>query len=152
MTQRAGPALPLLVVLIAGCAPDGLQPADLDTRHEACASCRMTVSDRRFASQIVAPGEETVFFDDLGCLAEYVEVRGPLPAGAVVYVADHRTRAWAPAGTAVFTRLPHVDTPMSSHLIAHASAASRDQDPDARGGTDVPRTELLGPGRDTGAR
>ncbi len=32
----------------------------------------MAVSSARFASQIVAPGEEPRFFDDLGCLAAYL--------------------------------------------------------------------------------
>lgn len=151
MTARVGCAS-VLAALLAACTSGALEPAELDTRHEACASCRMTVSDRRFASQIVAPGEEAVFFDDLGCLAGYLEVRGPLSAGARVYVTDHRTRAWTPADAAVFTRLPRIETPMSSHVMAHASAASRDQDPEARGGTEVPRGNLLGPAIDTEAR
>ena len=34
---------------------------------------------------------------------------------------------------------------MSSHVIAHADAASRDQDPDREGGTPVALDELFGP-------
>jgi hypothetical protein len=34
---------------------------------------------------------------------------------------------------------------MGSHVLAHASAASRDKDPDARGGAAVSLEELLGP-------
>jgi copper chaperone NosL len=133
-----------LVAVLLACAAADLPPAPLDTRHEQCAKCRMTVSSQRFASQIVAPGEEPVFFDDLGCLRKYIAEKMPLPAGAVVYVADHRTAEWAPGRTAVFTRAPQIETPMSSHLVAHASAASRDDDPGAREGTDVARTEILG--------
>jgi hypothetical protein len=33
---------------------------------------------------------------------------------------------------------------MGSHLLAHADAASRDQDPDARGGATVAATEIVG--------
>lgn len=134
----------LVTVLLACATAADLPPAPLDTRHEQCAKCRMTVSSQRFASQIVAPGEEPVFFDDLGCLRKYIAEKTPLPAGAVVYVADHRTAEWTPARTAVFTRAPRIETPMSSHLVAHASTASRDADPGAREGTDVARTEVLG--------
>jgi len=55
-----------------------------------------------------------------------------LPPGARAFVADHRTGEWVPAESAVYSRAP-IDTPMGSHLIAHASAASRDLDPQARG-------------------
>ena len=125
-------------LLLAACASGPPAPAALDTKNDACAYCRMAVSDARFAAQMVAPSEEPRFFDEIGCLAQYVAATRPLPPGAVLYVADHRTKAWIRADVAVFTAVPALATPMDSHLIAHADASSRDADPDARGGT--PRT------------
>jgi copper chaperone NosL len=110
----------------------------------------MAVSDARFASQLVAPGELPRFFDDLGCLADYLKA-GKAPAGALVFVADHRTKAWVAADRAVYTRVPGLATPMGSHVIAHESAASRDADPDAKTGTPVAPTELFGPARPDGS-
>jgi copper chaperone NosL len=104
----------------------------------------MAVSSAVFASQLVAPGEVPRFLDDLGCLADFLRA-GRAPAGAVAFVADHRTKAWVRADRAVYTRVPGLETPMGSHLIAHANAASRDQDADARGGTPVSLHELFGP-------
>jgi copper chaperone NosL len=113
----------------------------------------MAVSDARFAGQLVAPGEIPRFFDDLGCLGSYLKEGGSLPQGALVYVADHRTKAWLRADAALYTRVPGLATPMSSHLIAHADAASRDADPDARGGSPVGIAEVFGPkGPPGGAR
>jgi copper chaperone NosL len=104
----------------------------------------MAVSSAVFASQLVAPGELPRFFDDLGCLVDYLKA-GKAPAGAVAFVADHRTKAWVRADRAVYTRVPGLETPMGSHVIAHADAASRDQDADAREGTTVSAAELFGP-------
>jgi copper chaperone NosL len=140
--MRAAAVL-LSLVALAGCAGGPPEPAPLDTRNEACAACRMPVSEARFAAQVVAPGELSRFFDDLGCLAGFLKGRRA-PAGAAVFVADHRTRAWIRAGDAVFTRVPRIATPMGSHLVAHASAASRDLDPAAPGGTPIPAAEILG--------
>jgi copper chaperone NosL len=103
----------------------------------------MAVSSAVFASQLVAPGELPRFFDDLGCLADFLKA-GKAPAGAVAFVADHRTKAWVRADRAVYTRVPGLETPMGSHVVAHADAASRDQDADARGGTPVSAAELFG--------
>jgi copper chaperone NosL len=131
-------------LLLSACQGGPLEPAALDTRNEACASCRMAVSDGRFAAQLVAPGELPRFFDDLGCLAAFVKA-GRAPKGALAFVADHRTKAWVRADRAAFCRVPGLATPMGSHLVAHASAASRDQDPDARHGAPVSMGEVFGP-------
>jgi len=149
------PSVTLLVLVLASllaCGGKAPEPAPLDTRNEQCASCRMAVSSPVFASQLVAPGELPRFFDDLGCLAGFLKA-GKAPAGAVAFVADHRTRAWVRADRAVYTRVPGLETPMGSHVVAHADAASRDQDKDARAGTPVPVSELFGPaGPPTGER
>ena len=117
----------------------------MDTKNDGCASCRMAVSDVRFAAQLVAPGEEPRFFDDLGCLRDYLRRGAVVRAGTVAFVADHRTREWHRAAGAVFTLRDSLETPMASHLIAHGSAASRDADPTAAGGTPVSALALFGP-------
>jgi copper chaperone NosL len=130
-------------VAVAACAAGSPQPAVLDTAHDACAYCRMIVSDARFASQIVAPLEEPKFFDDLGCLANYLKSAERLPAGAVVYVADHSTRAWVPAARAVYTRAEGVAAPMGSPILAHESRSARDRDPAAASGRSIELAEVF---------
>jgi len=137
--------LAALGLALAACTRGPARPAAVDTRNDACASCRMAVSDARFAAQLAAPGEEPRFFDDLGCLRDYLATGPRLPRGTVAFVADHRTREWVRAASAVLTRREGLETPMGSHLVAHASAASRDADPAAAGGAPVSVQELFGP-------
>jgi copper chaperone NosL len=152
MTCRLSAAL-LLAALIGACAGGRPEPAAPVLGRDTCAHCRMTVSSLRFAAQLVAPGEEPRFFDDIGCLRGFLDDAPDLPADAVAFVADHRSGAWVRARDAVFTRVEAMDTPMGSHLLAHASAAARDADPDARGGAAVDVTDLFGPsGPPGGAR
>ncbi len=132
-------------VLLAACAAGPPAPATLDTANDTCGQCRMAVSDRRFAAQIVAPGEEPRFFDDLGCLRDYIAGHPELPDAAAAFVADHRTGEWVAAADALFSRKPSVATPMASGLLAHRDARSRDSDPEAAGAQAVPAAELLGP-------
>jgi copper chaperone NosL len=134
----------VLLTLSLGCAAKQPVPAPLDTKTEVCSSCRMPVSGARLASQIVAPGEEPKFFDDIGCLRDHL-IQSPAVRGSVAFVADHRTGAFVRAGQAIFTRCPAVATPMGSHLLAHADAASRDADPAAQGGIPVSQREIFGP-------
>ena len=140
---RAWGAVPWLAALaMLACAAGPPQPASLDTQNEACASCRMAVSDARLAAQLVAPGELPRFFDDLGCLATFVRA-GKAPGNATAFVADHRSREWVRADRAVYTRVPGLETPMGSALVAHSDTASRDQDAAVRTGTPVPAAELF---------
>ena len=142
MTRASG-AVPWLAALaLLACAAGPPQPAPLDTRNEACVSCRMAVSDARFAAQIAAPGELPRFFDDLGCLSTFLKA-GKAPANATAFVADHRSRDWVRADRAIFTRVPGLETPMGSALVAHSDTASRDQDAAVRTGTPVPAAELF---------
>ena len=123
-----------MCLAVVGCQAGVPTPATLDEANEHCRFCRMAVSSQRFAAQLVAPREEPMFFDDLGCLRAFLEGKPTLRSGTVAYVADHRTRTWLPAERALYTRNDAVATPMGSHVIAHASDASREADPDARGG------------------
>ena len=111
----------------------------------------MLVSDPHTAAQLVAPGEEPLFFDDLGCLGRYLREHPPR-RGGVVYVADHRTGNWVPAGEAVYVLQPRASTPMGSHLLAYGNATSRDSDPAASGGRAVPVRDVLGEAPQEAAR
>jgi copper chaperone NosL len=144
--MRRGRVIVLFVAFAAACGGGPRGPAELDTRHDNCRFCRMTVSDRRFAAQIVAPGEEALFFDDLGCVTSYLKDAKAAGTGSVLYVSDHRTREWVPAATAVFTRVEGLETPMGSGMVAHRDAASRAADAGLRPGVPVPLGEIVPPG------
>lgn len=151
---QSGQAIGALVFLTLSlaCAAGRPGPAPLDTKNDFCHSCRMPVSDAGLAAQIVAPGEEPKFFDDIGCLRDHL-IQSPAVRGSTAYVADHRTGAWVRAGEALFTQCSGVETPMGSHVLAHADAASRDADPATKGGTPVSPREIFGPtGPPGGAR
>jgi copper chaperone NosL len=107
----------------------------------------MVIVSQSTAAQIVSSGEDPRFFDEIGCLRDYLSSLSsapvPLAADAVIYVADHRSGEWVEAGRAIFTRTATA-TPMASGVIAHADAASRDADPAAQGGMTMTAREILG--------
>ena len=133
----------VLSVVTVACAGGPPAPASLDTRVDVCADCRMAVSNQAFAAQIVAPGTEPLFFDDIGCLATYLGHNTRLPPRAIAYVADHLTGEWVSAVSALYTRNLQVATPMSSHVIAHANLTNQQADPAAVRGARVTTRELF---------
>lgn len=130
--------------LALGCFGGPVRPVAIDRANDQCASCRMIVSDARFAAQVDAPGEEPRFFDDLRCLHDSLAGGRPLPRGAVIFVTDFRTGAWVPASGAVFARVATIETPMASHWVAWGDEASRRADPAGAQGVPVAAAEILG--------
>jgi len=132
------------MLALAGCGAGPLPPVTLDERGDTCAFCRMAVSAAGVAAQVVAPGEDPRFFDDIGCLASFLREHPEQPAGAIAYVIDHRTRVWARADGARYTRVPELDTPMGSHLVAHGDERSRQDDTVTVRGSAVASADVFG--------
>jgi len=103
----------------------------------------MVGSTGRVAAEIVAPGEEPLFFDDIGCLRTYLAGTPSLARGSRAFVVDHRTGSWIEAGDALYTENAGVDTPMNSHLLAHESIGSRNADPEAGAATPRPASDVF---------
>jgi len=112
-------ALAFVVMLFVACAAGPPEPAELAFDSESCAFCRMVISDKRFPGQIVSPGRDPLFFDDLDCMAKHL-VAHPLPNDAVVFVTDYKTSTWVRARDASFFRCENMASPMSSGVIATA--------------------------------
>jgi copper chaperone NosL len=68
--------LGLIALAGAACAPaDGPRPIVYD--REACAHCRMLISEPRFAAQLETREGEVLSFDDPGCLLAELAKRAP---------------------------------------------------------------------------
>ena len=87
--------------------------------EDICAFCRMAVSERRFAAQVVTVGGRAEFYDDIGCLVDWLAENGQ-PEGAGIFVVDFTTGRWLTATGAGYVRSPRLPTPMGHGLAAFA--------------------------------
>jgi copper chaperone NosL len=110
-----------VLVLAAGCGPaDTSRPPSVRFGEEACAFCRMIISDERFAAARVSAGGEVLKFDDLGCLLRH-EATQTQPAAAY-WVHDFRGQDWLNAREAIYVASGRVASPMGYGLAAVATA------------------------------
>lgn len=120
--MRRRPRLALAALaLLAACArgvPEA-GPPEIHAGADECDHCRMILSDPRFAAAAVDASGETARFDDLACLLNYLAGWGERPLSA--WVQDYDRSGWLRAEAASFVRLPHLPTPMGSHLVAVSS-------------------------------
>ena len=94
-------------------------PAVLQPGEEACAGCRMFVSDPRFAVQRHARDGSLEWFDDLGCLVEKHGQAGSDPEGVFVHAFEGEDWLRGDRGHVVHTT--DIDTPMGYGWCAYAT-------------------------------
>jgi len=115
----------LVVLTSAAWAQAVPPPASTDFKSDICAVCKMAVTSKGYAAQIVNDGKP-LFFDDIGCLVQY-ERRGQIMPEAVKarYVRSVAGDDWLLAEKAVWVTTKDVRTPMGYgfHAFADKKAA-----------------------------
>lgn len=102
-----------LLALVGGCRPAQVwppTPARLLPGEESCASCRMFVSDPRFAAQRHARDGSIEWFDDVGCLVEKHGPEGSDPEGVFVHAFEGDD--WLRGDRGHVVRTAGIDSPM----------------------------------------
>lgn len=112
-----------------GCSrPPDISPPQIRYGEQECDSCRMLVSDERFAAALVFEQDGKVtklVFDDINCAFSYLSER-PVTGPYQMYTHDLDTRAWLDARHAFFVHSPKLETPMASQVAATSSVDAAD--------------------------
>jgi copper chaperone NosL len=109
----------LLVVccLFSACGKSEPQPLEL-VPEDMCSFCRMAISDKRFAAELVTGDGDTLKFDDIGCMLDYIKSNQNAQRITASFVADFETREWVRGEAAFFARSAEFKTPMSHGIVA----------------------------------
>ena len=109
----------LAVVLLTACQSKPRGPTPIE-RDDACASCRMAISERRYAAEVIDQDGSIYKFDDIACMLRFAHARGIEPPKASFYVTDYATgKDWVDARHVHFLKLKaSVSSPMASGLVA----------------------------------
>ncbi len=134
-----------LLLLALACQADQ-RPQAIEA-HDACASCRMAISQPQYAAQVVDKDGNAHKFDDIGCMLRYLKGHG-LPKSRI-YVMDYVNRQWLEAERAVFVQSDAIESPMASGLAAFPDQPAAQQFLKNRSGQKLRFAELIG--REPGA-
>jgi copper chaperone NosL len=107
--------LPLFV--LAACGEADIKPVAI-VAEDMCAHCRMVISEKRYAAELIRQDGEPVKFDDIRCLIHYVEGKREKDRVAGYYVMDFDSQAWVKAEQALFLRSSAFKTPMGGGIVA----------------------------------
>ena len=132
---------PLVALIVFGCRKTEVKPVDI-LPEDLCAFCKMAISDKMFAGEIVKEDGEAVKFDDLGCLRAYARKEGG-PKGMHLFFRSMEKDEWIKAEQAVLVKTPLIKTPMGSGLIAFEEKKNADAFTKQHGGQLVAFDEYL---------
>ena len=81
-----------------------------------CSYCRMAISAKQFAAELITKDKKIYKFDDTGCMLNFINKQKPKIQA--VYVADFYSDEWIAAENAQFVATPTVSTPMGGGFLA----------------------------------
>jgi nitrous oxide reductase accessory protein NosL len=106
----------LLLFLVAACASGEFAPVPIE-EGDMCSFCRMAISEKQFAAEIITD-DATLKFDDVGCMLRYRQAAADKLDRAAIFVTDNVSREWLKAESAFFVRSKTIKTPMGSGIVA----------------------------------
>jgi copper chaperone NosL len=114
-----------MALLLTACESKSRDPVALEP-DDACASCRMLISERRYAAELIDGEEEVYKFDDIACMLRFARLRGIERSKATFYVMDYAGgKDWIEGTQAHFIKFrSSVSSPMASGIVAFRDAAS----------------------------
>ncbi len=112
-------------VIVGSCGAEGPEPILLN--KDACAGCKMSISEGNFAAELITSKGRVYKFDDLQCMRDYVQSNVGL-SPAQFYVADYqKENELIEATTAWYVQSEEIRSPMGGHTAAFADKAAAEQ-------------------------
>jgi len=107
------------LIMLASCENKTIGPVAIEGT-DMCSFCRMSISEKRYAAELIDNEGEVFKFDDIGCLANFVKQKGTTGA---TFVMDFDRREWLRAENAVYVRSAELETPMNGGIVAFKDEA-----------------------------
>lgn len=124
----------VLALGVQACRSDGPKPINFG--KDQCAHCRMTVSDARFASQLVTNKGRAYNFDDIQCMVAFVKGGGVAREDvAHYYLADYiNENTLLPAEGTFLLKSESLKSPMRGDIAAFSSEEDLEKVHEIHGG------------------
>jgi copper chaperone NosL len=126
--NHSGPPGPFKVtamfslLLLVGCATSKFEPVAL-TPEDMCSYCKMAISEKRYAAELIDSEGQAFKFDDIGCLANFLKSKKNTSKVVAHFVMDFDERQWIKAEDAYYVRSSELATPMNGGIIAFKEQA-----------------------------
>ena len=109
-------------IALAACTKNG--PQDIAVGKDMCESCKMTITEPKYATQLTTEKGRNYKFDDISCMQGYVTSNSEQAKNATTYVADFPTGDFFDSSKATFITGGSIKSPMGGNTQAYKDKAA----------------------------
>lgn len=110
----------ICTLMLANCQEQAIEPVALSP-DDMCDYCKMAISEKRYAAELIDTEGQAFKFDDIGCMINFAR-RGSSKASAY-FVMDFDERQWIRAEDAYYIQSSEFATPMNGNIVAFKNEA-----------------------------
>lgn len=107
----------IFAATIVGCSSG---PEPLKLNKDNCASCKMSISDAKFATEAVNDKGRVYKFDDVKCMLQFVKADAAFK-GTLYVVPTENPALFVVAKDASFVKSDSIKSPMGGNILAYES-------------------------------
>ncbi len=127
-------ALIFSLLALVNCQTRKIEPVAI-AAEDMCSYCRMAISEKRVAAELIDSESQAFKFDDIGCMVNFVKNQKNSAKTVAYFVMDFENREWVKAESAFFVRSNEIRTPMNGGIIAFKDRAKAQAAADKYHGT-----------------
>ena len=113
------------VMTLMACAEKG--PQEIAVGKDQCDNCKMTISDQKYATELLTEKGRIYKFDDISCLTDYETSNTESTTNAKTYVADFPSGKFIERSTATFIKGGAIKSPMGGNTQAFQDKAAAEK-------------------------
>ncbi len=112
-------------LLFTACSESG--PKEIATGKDQCENCKMTITEAKYATQLVTEKGRNYKFDDISCMDDYTTSNTDVAQNSDEYVADFPTGTFFDRSTATLVQGGSIKSPMGGNTQAYKDKAAAEK-------------------------
>ena len=111
-----------LFLFVTSCAQSG--PKEINVGKDQCDHCKMTITEQKYATQLVTDKGRVYKFDDIICMENFSNSNTDKSKGAKKYVVDFPSGKFIDASKATYITGGTIKSPMNGNIQAYKDKAA----------------------------
>lgn len=108
---------------VIGCQTSRIEPVAL-APEDMCSYCRMAISEKQYAAELIDSEGQAFKFDDIGCMSNFIKSKRNNAKPVAYFVMDFNERQWIKAEDAYYVRSSELTTPMNGGIVGFKTESS----------------------------
>lgn len=114
-----------IAALALSCQSGG--PQEVKLGSDQCENCKMTITDAKYATELITEKGRLYKFDDLKCMQDYSTSNTEKSRNAKTYVTDFNTGKFIETSAATIIQGGSIKSPMGGNYRAYADKAAAEK-------------------------